>query len=59
MILFLTNHHLCPICRFFSGQRIGSNPRYNYKKCDESYKLLKSACRNLETTIMQLFVNFG
>ncbi len=30
MIWFLTNHHRCPIRRFFSGQYIGSGLSLNY-----------------------------
>nr|AAO00696.1 retrotransposon protein, putative, unclassified [Oryza sativa Japonica Group]AAP54694.1 retrotransposon protein, putative, unclassified [Oryza sativa Japonica Group] len=29
------------------------------QKCEEDSELLKAACRILETTVMQLFVNFG
>jgi hypothetical protein len=29
------------------------------QKCDEEGERLKVACRNLETTVMQLFTNFG
>ena len=29
------------------------------QKCDEDGEFLKVACRNLETTVMQLFANYG
>jgi hypothetical protein len=32
---------------------------YGEGKCEEDIKLIKAACRNLESTVIQLFANFG